>query len=206
MHIVFQKDDGLLNSLNTKKPTKSEYPFFIDWITIEQTHWNLSEPLPIISDGLVESWDLNGEKEWQVIKSKTLEGSHSSKIQVRCDGNTVRLSGNVGRFGRSNNLFGYSFDEIIQKTNQILDFYGLPHFTAGESSFFQSSKTLQYSGAKVTRLDLTANYSTGSEQDACDFLRWLSSQQASRVKTGVYGEGATVDFGRGSRNLCKTRT
>ena len=32
-------------------------------------------------------------------------------------------------------------------------------------------------------------------------MRHLQNQQASRLKTGTYGDAETVDFGRGSRRL-----
>lgn len=178
--------------------TASSFPFFIDWISIEQVH---SVELPIVSDGYVEAVNGEGEIEWKTLKAQSLEGSFSSKIMIRCDGTCVRLSGNVGRFGRADNLFGFDLQECIDKCNEILSHLGLPPFTAGESFLMQGSDTVSFTGAKITRLDLTCNYATGSPENAHDFLRWLGSQQDNRVKTGIYGESHTIDFGRGSKRV-----
>ena len=53
----------------------------------------------------------------------------------------------------------------------------------------------------VTRVDVTRNFSVGSKENAYHFMRYLQGQQASRLKTGTYGDGETVDWGRGSRRL-----
>ena len=58
-----------------------------------------------------------------------------------------------------------------------------------------------WTGAVITRVDFTKNFFTGSKSDASAFMRWLQSQQASRLKVGVYADGETVDFGRGSRYI-----
>jgi len=43
-----------------------------------------------------------------------LEGSFDSRVEIRCDGHQVEFSGNIARYGRSDNLFGYSFVESIR--------------------------------------------------------------------------------------------
>jgi hypothetical protein len=195
-------ENGSIEEPNPSHTDDTNYPFFIDWITISQVHNNGG--LPVVAGGLVESFDENGEKEWQTLKYIQHEGSFESKILVRCDGNVVYLSGNVSRFGRPDNLFGLSLPQVIDKANQILSFYNLPPFTIGETFFLQGSKDsdcLAYTGAVISRLDLTANYSTGSPENAEKFLRWLSTQQDNRIKTGTYGDSHTVDFGRGSKRL-----
>lgn len=195
------RNGSLTGETETVKNATSEavFPFFIDWLSIQQIH---SQDLPVITDGYVECVDGEGETEWRTLKAVSLEGSYSSKIQVRCDGHCVRLSGNVGRFGRRDNLFGYDLANCIRLANEILEkHFGLPPFTEGQSFLMQSSDCVAYTGAQITRLDLTCNYSTGSPENAADFLRWITTQQDNRVKTGVYGENHTVDFGRGSKRV-----
>lgn len=58
-----------------------------------------------------------------------------------------------------------------------------------------------WTGARISRIDVTQNFSAGSSENAYHFMRFLASQQASRVKTGTYGDGETVDFGSGSRRV-----
>ena len=43
-------------------------------------------------------------------------------------------------------------------------------------------------GAVVSRLDITRNYSTGSESSARAFIRWLGARSISRMKRGQAGD------------------
>jgi hypothetical protein len=59
-----------------------------------------------------------------------------------------------------------------------------------------------WTGARISRVDLTANFECGSPSDARAYLAWLESQQHSaRVKVGTHPDGETVDWGRGSRRI-----
>nr|WP_315848085.1 phage/plasmid replication protein, II/X family [uncultured Rhodoferax sp.] len=172
---------------------------FCDWISIYQHH---SEGLPNINDGAVMRYDTHGTLECLTLKKARIEGSHDSSVYIRCDGTTVWFEGNVSKFGRPDNVFGFTFEECIQRINALLKTLNLPPFTAGKGSHRQMDHgqwEKVYTGARVTRIDVTQNFSAGSKSAAADFMRWLSSQQASRLKTGTYGEGDTVDFGRGSK-------
>ena len=62
---------------------------------------------------------------------RSVEGSHETRVFIRCDGGTVYFEGNVSRFGRPDNVSGYSFIGCIQKTNNLIVQYGLPAFTEG---------------------------------------------------------------------------
>lgn len=177
--------------------------FFIDWLSLRQTH---EIELPMVCSGVVWATDEDGGVQWRTIKAHTFEGSHETSVQVRCDGTTVNFSGNVSRFGRTNNLFGYSFSRCLEIVNEILAHFGLPPFTVGQK-FYRHVKTKNtcrlapaWTGASVTRIDLTSNFETGSLSNARAYLEWLASQQGTaRIKVGTHGDGETVDWGRGSR-------
>jgi II/X family phage/plasmid replication protein len=171
---------------------------FCDWLSIYQRH---GSGLPRVADGAVIRIDRHGEVETTTLKKSRIEGSHETSIFVRCDGETVWFDGNVSKFGRPDNVFGYSFQQCLQLVNGQLSRLGLPSFTDGDSyvTNFKGEPRTVWTGAIVTRLDLTQNFSTGSKDDAYQFMRFLNGQQASRLKTGTYGDGETVDFGRGSR-------
>lgn len=173
---------------------------FCDWISIYQSH---GQGLPLVNDGCVVRYDSEGELECLTLKKSRFQGSHSTAVHVRCDGETVWFEGNVSRFGRPDNLFGFTFQQCIQRINSIISNLGLPPFTVGEKMWVKThdGDRPAYTGARITRLDLTQNFCAGSHADAQAFMRFLASQQASRVKTGTYGEGETVDFGRGSRRV-----
>lgn len=147
--------------------------------------------------------DRDGEVETVTLKKERIDGSHETAVFIRCDGSTVWFDGNVSKFGRPDNVFGYTFSECLQIINGILARHGLPPFTHGDrfvTNFKGEPRTI-WTGARVTRVDITANFSTGSKENATAYMRHLQSQQASRLKTGTYGDGETVDFGRGSRYL-----
>jgi replication protein CRI/X family protein len=174
---------------------------FCDWVTMYQRHpgGNLRR----FSDGAVLMIDRHGETKSMTLKRERFEGSHESAVMIRCDGETVEFSGNVSKFNRQDNVFGLTFDLCLSKINGILSSLDLPEFTSGSRyiSNMNGNPALRWTGAKVTRLDITENFATGCREDASHFMRFLQGQQASRIKTGTFGDGETVDFGRGSRRL-----
>lgn len=187
----------------TKSPAAqvvSSSGLFVDWLSISQEYYGAA--LPVFSDGRVVRFDANGKPEYTTLLKARLEGSHSTSLLVRCDGRRVSLEGNIGRFGRKDNVFGLSFHDAIIKANSFLTLLNLPPFTAGRR-FYGASRngrpSCEWTGAIITRLDLTQNFSTGNKENASAFMRWLASQQASRIKTGTYADSETVDFGRGSK-------
>jgi len=183
-----------------------EEPFFVDWLTIRQSH---EHQLPEVNCGVVFGVDANGEVEWQTKRASKIEGSFETSVQVRCDGHTVMFSGNVSKFGRTDNLFGFSFNQCLSRINNILQRLGLPPFTAGQKFYRQVRHddghcTLRpaWTGATISRIDLTANYETGCLSDARAYLAWLSTQQGdSRLKVGTHPDGDTVEWGKGSRRI-----
>lgn len=184
-------------------PAYTPSPFFVDWLSIKQTH---EIELPHICAGVVWAADENGDVQWKTIKAKPIEGSHETSVQIRCDGHTVTFSGNVSRFGRTDNLFGYDLAGCLRRVNNILARLGLPPFTAGQK-FYRHVKTpsgpvlkAAWTGATISRIDLTANYETGSLANARAYLEWLATQQGNaRLKVGTHPDGETVDWGRCSR-------
>ncbi|MDR4513150.1 phage/plasmid replication protein [Nitrosomonas sp.] len=184
----------------------SKIPFFVDYLTIRQSH--VSGGLPIINGGRVVRVDADGEIEYVLDTRQGLEGSFDSRVELRCDGHTVEFSGNISRYGRQDNLFGYSFTETIQKINQLIESFGLPPFTAGEF-FGYTDSGWTYSGARISRIDITCNYATGSMLDSEALLRNMAGHHIGRQKGSLSVNGATVEYGRGSKYVygklyCKT--
>jgi len=174
----------------------------IDWLTIRQTHLDLVAPLDSMTDGCVMVFDSDGSVERTTLKRMEVSGSYDSKCYVRCDGHTVEFTGNPARWGRMDNVFGYSFGQSLQIVNSIMSGLGLPPFTAGESydTINKAGEVVKvWTGATISRIDLTQNYLTGSPDDANHFLRWLAGQKLKSKKTNFYGDHSTVDFGRGSK-------
>lgn len=183
---------------------------FVDWLTIKQRH--ALDSLPIVSDGrIIATNAAETEIEWDTLKGKQVSGSHETSLRIRCDGTEVTLSGNVGRFGRPDNLFNLDFDQTIEKANRIISAHGLPPFTAGEQIINPNPSEydrkrglfLCWTGATVSNIHLTANLSTGNEDDAQRAIDWLDGQSMSHIKKGRVGS-STAQFGtKSGRKLLK---
>ncbi|MDO9482963.1 MAG: phage/plasmid replication protein, II/X family [Hydrogenophaga sp.] len=191
------------NNFHAEKPRQdlTQEATFCDWVSIYQTHTGAG--LPVLSDGYFVRFDAEGTHEGTTLKKVRIEGSHETAIFIRSDGETVHFEGNVSKWGRPDNVFGYTFAQCIARINTILQSKGLPPFTAGKKGEVNTPNgwRTQWTGARITRLDLTENFAAGSAEDAYHFMRFLAAQQASRLKTGTHGQGETVDFGRGSRRV-----
>lgn len=174
---------------------------FCDWVSMYQAH--PGQNLPRINDGAFVRYDSEGAHQSTTLKKFKFEGSHETGVFLRCDGETVWFEGNVSKFCRQDNVFGFTFAQCLIRINILLFANGLPPFTEGKcyQTRCVSGDRHAFTGARITRLDLTQNFQTGSSENAYSFMRHLAMQQASRLKTGTYGEGETVDFGRGSRRV-----
>lgn len=180
---------------------ENDAPFFIDWLTITQVHPGAG--LPAVDSGCVIACDTDGTLAWKTVKAHKHEGSWETSLMVKCDGERVTLSGNVGRFGRPDNLFGFGLSECLRRMAAVLEHYSLPPFTAGNrieiSKQRGSDVAYAWSGARISRIDLTGNFETGSSAAAHALLQYLGAQHAGRQTGRVLGSGETVDWGAGSK-------
>jgi II/X family phage/plasmid replication protein len=149
--------------------------------------------------------DEDGQVKWKTTSAVKHEGSFETSLNVRCDGHRVTFSGNVSRFGRSDNLFGFDFWECLRRVNAVLAHYELPAFTPGvrREEITRGEVRYVWSGARVSRIDLTANYEAGSADNAHAYLQWLGSQHVGRHEGRVLGQGETVSWGGGRRQYWK---
>lgn len=162
------------------------HEIFVDWITINQLHSSpdRTEGLPVLVSGTTVVYDQFGIPRFERARPARFIGSHETSIQITSNGVFVSLSGNAGRFSRRDNLFNYGIRETVQKAGRLVLGQGLPQFTPG----FTASNGEYTRGATVSRLDITANYSTGSESQARAFIRWLAERSVSRMKKGRAGD------------------
>lgn len=197
----------------------SESPFFVDWVSISQVHadgiWHdvvtddgtVTRQLLQVDSGCVWSANDEGEIEWRTLRAVRHEGSFETSVAVRCDGYKVTFSGNMSRFGRRDNLFGFDVLGCVERINRVLATYQLPPFTPGTmlqrlSDRKDGTFDTVWSGARISRLDLTANFEAGSADDAHAFLQWLATQKVGRKEGRTLGQGETVDWG-GKRQYWK---
>jgi hypothetical protein len=176
-------------------------PFFVDWLTVTQVYPGAG--LPAVDSGCVMGCDTDGALSWKTVKARKHEGSWETSLMVKCDGERVTVSGNAGRFGRQDNLFGYGLGECLRRLADVLAHYGLPPFTAGNRIEVSKQRgadvAYAWTGARISRIDLTSNYETGSAAAAHSLLQYLGAQHAGRQTGRVLGAGETVDWGAGSK-------
>jgi hypothetical protein len=172
---------------------------FCDWLSIYQVHF---VGVPMVNDGHVFAVDQDGAVEWDVAKKLVHRGSHDTSIRIRSDGFRVSLEGNIGRFNRPDNVFGYNVSDCVKLANILLQQFGLPPFTdhapmqlvtkGGEDGGFQAV------GAVITRVDLTCNWVTGSPGNCEQYIRYLQGFKSGRQEPTSY-KTSGVAWGTGSK-------
>jgi len=160
---------------------------FIDWLTIRQTHYR-EQPLPFFFKGVRSYTDASGVCLFEKACAQSFRGSWDSNINIQCDGSVVLVSGNVGRFGRPDNVFNYRWGETLEALDRICDAVPIPRFGAFDISECGQDQGQGRSHAIVSRIDLTKNFRTGSDAQARAFIRHLSTISLSRCKRGIAGD------------------
>jgi hypothetical protein len=164
---------------------------FVDWLTINQLH---RQGAKCLNGGQFMEINPDGSLEYRIDKFHMHKGSFATSLALRSSVGRVELSGNVGRFGRSDNLFNSGWDDTLKSAQAVLSAFDLPLFTSG-ATYSDSRGNTQSFGASVTRLDLTRNYSTGSPQHAVAFLSWLDGQSLAYIRRGRKVGSTTVEWG-----------
>ncbi len=161
--------------------------------------------LPLVGRHVIERVELEtGERLPPSVNQKILEGSFSTKLTIRCDGQRVRVEGNPSRWQRIDNLFGLlTLDECVAVYNHVLSQYGLPPFTKNTQIFHRQrpdGKVAQLigDGAEITGIDWTVNHKVGKGNEQ-SFIRGMSSMQIGRGrKPKLYPDGNTCNWGEAS--------
>jgi len=158
---------------------------------------------PDLFNGVVCRYDADGVQEWMQPSASVMEGSHDTRILAKSFGGRAFLRGNPGRFGRNDNVFNLDWQQTWDKVNRLCDRFGMRRFTFGDRSYNVSERDAAYgvtsvwTGATVSALDCTSNFSTGSKGNAFLFLQWLEGQHVERIRGGVARQGS-VRFGEGN--------
>ncbi|WWE31694.1 replication protein [Pseudomonas phage 36-2] len=184
-------------------PTDHQSRMFYDYLTVEQV---FPYQLPQVGDTGICYYDRKtGEQLRDTSPSFKVEGSHSTSIRVRVDGNKLRVEGNPSAVNRLDNLHGFqSIAECVAVYNDILheikDDKGnrLPPFTActdwGHLQTEDGSKTRMIgNGARLRRVDLTTNRTVGKGNELA-YIRALSTQRVGYKNGHLYEDGWTCDW------------
>lgn len=173
---------------------------FCDWLSIYQVHFG--KVLPIVMDGRVRFTDADGVIKFDVAQKRVHKGSHETSLRVCCDGTRVTFEGNIGRFNRQDNVFGYGVADCVILANRVLFSLGLPPFTDAPPMPLNGphgvDKAFQAVGAVITRIDLTCNYATGSLVSAGQFIKHLQGFKSGKFEPRPY-RTTGVSWGEGSK-------
>lgn len=160
---------------------------FIDWITVRQS-FTRRQPLPLLFRGIHSYHTADGVCVSERFLAQRVSGSWDTSITVQCDGAGVLVSGNVGRFGRPDNVFNRSWWGTLQALDRISNALSLPRFCVARHDPSDIDTGQVTSGAIVSTLDVTRNFSCGSDAQAIAFIRYCSGLNVSRCKRGLAGD------------------
>lgn len=137
-----------------------------------------------------EGWLLAGAEDVDYAVGKFAEhtGSYETKLFIRMIGGRLEVRGNPSAYGRLDNLFGLGVDDGIETYNQVLRSLGLPEFTEGEETHRHANdrktgklvEQVEYSGAHISRADMTQNFAVGMG-NVQHFNRWALGQKLYRT-------------------------
>ena len=130
-------------------------------------------------------------------------GSHSTSVLLHSDGRHVRISGNVGRLDRPDNLWNYGWSDTLHLANVEARAHGLPAFTHGQNVIRETISDddrrkgvspWKWTGALVNELPVTQNWYAGSDPLAIEIMRDMQGRRLARVSKSAFGN-ESVSFG-----------
>lgn len=169
----------------------------IDWVTMRQQH----HAADIVGKNVCIWLDpASGDVLSEGVGYLSHEGSYSTAVQIRAHGGLVEWSGNPSRWGRPDNVWGYTrLSQCVHSViNHHLAQYGLPLFTTSPEPHFGARRrqrdgirhaSMITTGAVLTRVDLCRNLAAGDAQSAAAYIRAASSA-AYRGKTPTVHPGS----------------
>lgn len=206
---------------------------FCDFLTIYQEHSPLTTPdlnsgrfvrlkatpeshEQVIS--IVDEWGeilADGGLEFTSARALTHEGSYDTSIHIKAEGGRVEVSGNLGRFGRPDNVFGYGVGECVRIANAICRSLDLPVFTWGnvrvsdgaaargvsltQDAVSVATGRMMKADAIITRIDLTKNYVSGSQENLAKLIHYMGGMHVrNTAPSKCYATGVT--WGEGSKH------
>lgn len=166
----------------------------IDWVSaiLPCKH----DPSKLIS-GLVMSFDAQGNNEWTVNKTLSVEGSYSSKIQIKSHTeNQIYISGNPTKFLQGHNLFGTN--DLVYLMGKFFDEL-LSHDELG-----LCPDPFQYANIKdghyeLSRVDVNETWHLNNQKDVLAWIRAVGETAYLKHRGAGQFSGDTAYFGKNSR-------
>ena len=156
-----------------------------DWISFTHVY---PEQQPQFHDGRLIRVSSEGELVFDMVKGKSVKGSFDTSLYIRCDGDRLQFSGNVGRFGEPDNVHGYPFSQCWQKLIGVLQ--GLGISTEGLGVIHRTHNadgSVSTLGTRLTRVDVTCNCLVSDYALSCQAFAvcQIFGMQPERGKYGV---------------------
>jgi II/X family phage/plasmid replication protein len=166
----------------------------IDWVTavLPCDH----DPSKLMS-GMVMSFDVLGNPEWVVNKNVTVEGSHSSKIQIKSHTDSqIWISGNPTKFLQGHNIFGT--DDLKYLMAKFFDAL-LKHVNLGLQPTEKQYQSIQDGDYSLKRVDVNQSWHLKNREEVLAWIR--SAGSCARLKHRGSGQytGDTLYFAKNSR-------
>ena len=154
------------------------------------------DPSKLIS-GMVMSFDSLGNQEWVCNKKLSVEGSHSSKIQLQSHSeNLVYFTGNPVKFLQGHNLFGTNdirhlmrlfFDELLK------------HADLGLCPDPFQYDLIQDGHYELTRVDVNETWHLKNKNEVLAWIRAVGETAYLKHRGAGQFSGDTAYFGKKSR-------
>lgn len=159
-------------------------PVFCDWLKVADTAFTYQPTVWRSRIMRTTGRDVDWERRAWVDFKQT---SSASKIRGRFletgvlndDGRqngTLHLDGNLGRFGKADNLFGLHVQDAAKNVLQLLG--------NATDTYFDNPETLA-----LRRVDLTCNFRFSSAADAAAYIDWAVQHNIGRATARPYATG-----------------
>lgn len=149
-------------------------------------------------DGFVMSFDALGQQQWICNKTLSIEGSYSSKIQIKSVPNTVNqiyITGNPTKFLQGHNLFGRN--DLVGIMGAFFDV--LLEHDIGLTPDQHQYDAIQSGHYSLTRVDVNESWHLKDRFEVLAFIRALG-QTANMKRRGTFQySGDTAYIGKNSR-------
>lgn len=176
----------------------------IDWVDFTAPFVHEVGPGSPFYAGEVLALTTAGELDWGVYKRMEMEGSHSTKIQIRSafmeDGcQAIRVSGNLVKWFQGHNIFGTNNLQglVLEALSKVMLLGGI---TPSESEL-----SMWKAGAiDLLRVDVTDSVCFGSRERVLNALRSLDATAHLKFRGRGQYNGHSLLFGKGSRHWSLT--
>jgi II/X family phage/plasmid replication protein len=166
----------------------------IDWVSAKLPCKH--DPSKLI-DGFVMSYDAQGINQWIVNKTLSVEGSYSSKIQIKSlTEDQIYISGNPTKFLQGHNLFGSN--DLVGLMGKFFDAL-LEHDDLGlcpDPFQYAAIKDGEY---ELSRVDVNETWHLNNQKDVLAWIRAVGETAYLKHRGAGQFSGDTAYFGKDSR-------